>query len=70
MSEQNKSSNNNSFGSGKKEGEKKDSPRFPMWIYVVLILALLGIQVYFMGGQAGGSLKYSEFLSYVEKRVR
>lgn len=67
MSEQNNSKNNNSFGSGNNKKGKKDSPRFPMWIYVVLILALLGIQVYFMGGETGSSLKYSEFLSYVEK---
>lgn len=57
----------NKLGSNNESGDKKKSPRFPMWIYVVLILALLGIQVYFMSGQSGSEIKYSEFLEYVEK---
>lgn len=65
MADQKKS--NNKLGSNNKSGDKKKSPRFPMWIYVVLILALLGIQFYFMSGQSGNALKYSEFLEYVEE---
>jgi cell division protease FtsH len=67
MSERKDSKNKNSFGSGKKDGNEKKSPKFPMWIYVVLILALLGIQIYFMGGDSGNSIKYSEFLDYTKK---
>ncbi len=67
MSERKDSNNKNSFGSGNKDGKEKKSPKFPMWIYVVLILALLGIQIYFMGGETGNSIKYSEFLDYVKK---
>lgn len=59
--------NKKKLGSNSDSGDKKKSPRFPMWIYVVLILALLGIQVYFMSGQSGSEIKYSEFLGYVEE---
>jgi cell division protease FtsH len=38
-----------------------------MWIYVVLILALFGIQFYFLSGESGNSVKYSQFLEYVEE---
>ncbi|HKK45436.1 MAG TPA: ATP-dependent zinc metalloprotease FtsH [Balneolaceae bacterium] len=53
---------NNPKGSG---GNK--SPKFPIWIYVVLLLALLGIQVYFMNPDSGNKIKYSTFLEYVQK---
>lgn len=43
------------------------SPKFPIWIYVVLLLALLGIQVYFMNPDSGNRIKYSTFLEYVQK---
>ncbi|MCW9708380.1 ATP-dependent zinc metalloprotease FtsH [Fodinibius salsisoli] len=46
---------------------KDDSPKFPIWIYVVLLMALLGIQVYFMNTESGSRIKYSTFLSYVEQ---
>lgn len=65
----------------KKSSEKRDSnlknnsrdngsdksPKFPIWIYVVLLLALLGIQVYFMNPDSGNRIKYSTFLEYVQK---
>lgn len=51
----------------RKNTEKKDSPRFPIWIYAVLLLVLLGIQVYFMNPDEGSRIKYSTFLEYVEK---
>ncbi len=66
MSEQNKSSKKKSGNQGSGEG-KTNSPKFPIWIYVVLLLALLGVQVYFMNSESGERIKYSTFLSYVEK---
>lgn len=68
MSEKNKSPNN-------KESDLKDSikgtsgnksPRFPIWIYVVLLLGLLAFQFYFMTQDDGNRIKYSTFLEYVE----
>ncbi|HET6527192.1 MAG TPA: ATP-dependent metallopeptidase FtsH/Yme1/Tma family protein, partial [Balneolaceae bacterium] len=51
-----------------KDSKKENkSPKFPIWIYVVLLLALLGIQVYFMNPDSGSRIKYSTFLEYVEK---
>ncbi len=49
------------------KGDANNSPRFPIWIYIVLLLALLGIQVYFMNPEDGSRLKYSTFLEYVEE---
>ncbi len=66
MSEQNKSSKKNSNNQGSGQG-KTNSPKFPIWIYVVLLLALLGVQVYFMNSESGEQIKYSTFLTYVEK---
>ncbi len=43
------------------------SPQFPIWIYVILLLVLLGIQFYFMNPDAANKIKYSTFLEYVEK---
>jgi len=48
-------------------GGNNKSPRFPIWIYVVLLLILLGIQFYFMSPEDGSRVKYSTFLEYVEK---
>lgn len=64
MSEKKNFSNKN-LKSPKKGDEK--SPKFPIWIYVVLLLALFGIQIYFMNTSNGEQIKYSTFLSYVEK---
>ncbi len=57
-----------------KKGDSKNplvgsdnAPKFPIWIYVVLLLVLLGIQFYFMNPDAGNKIKYSTFLEYVEK---
>ncbi len=57
-----KQSNNKGSSKG-----NDNSPKFPIWIYVVLLMALLGIQVYFMNTESGSRIKYSTFLSYVEK---
>lgn len=62
MSENNKLPEKNSKDSG-----KNSSPRFPIWIYIILLLVLLGIQVYFMNPDNGNRIKYSTFLEYVEK---
>lgn len=47
--------------------EKNNSPKFPIWIYIVLLLGLLGIQFWFMSSDDGNRIKYSTFLEYVEK---
>lgn len=55
-------------GGAKAPGKGTDSsPKFPIWIYVILLLVLLGIQFYFMNPDAGNEIKYSTFLEYVEK---
>ncbi|PAU93121.1 AAA family ATPase [Aliifodinibius salipaludis] len=55
-------------GGDKAPGKGTDSsPKFPIWIYVILLLVLLGIQFYFMNPDAGNKIKYSTFLEYVEK---
>ena len=64
MSDQKKHSDNKSDPKGK---EKNNSPKFPIWIYAVLLLVLLGIQFYFMNTDGGERIKYSTFLTYVEK---
>jgi len=48
----------------KKEGK---GPKFPVWIYFVLLAVLLGIQFYFLSPDDGNRIKYSTFLEYVEK---
>ena len=47
------------------KGEKK-SPKFPIWIYVVLFLVLIGFNLYFIPGESSERIKYSEFLTYVQ----
>lgn len=47
--------------------ENNTSPKFPIWIYVVLLLGLLGIQFWVMSSDDGNRIKYSTFLEYVEK---
>src|SRR6056297_474563 len=52
-----------------KESSKgnNNSPKFPIWIYIVLLMVLVGIQFYFMNADSGNNIKYSTFLEYVEK---
>ncbi|WP_234572671.1 ATP-dependent zinc metalloprotease FtsH [Rhodohalobacter sp. 614A] len=45
----------------------KKTPRFPIWIYVVLFLVLIGFNLYFVPGTSSERIKYSEFLEYVEE---
>lgn len=42
------------------------SPKFPIWIYAVLLLALFGAQIFFMSQGEGNRIKYSQFLEYVD----
>ncbi len=49
-----------------KKGEKK-TPRFPIWIYLVLFLLLIGFNLYFVPGDSSERIKYSEFLTYVQE---
>lgn len=67
MPEKRKSSNKNTPDLKNSGKDKNNSPRFPIWIYVILLLVLLGIQVYFMNPDDGNRVKYSTFLEYVEK---
>ncbi len=51
-----------------KEGKDgKKAPRFPIWIYVVLFLILIGFNLWFVPGESSERIKYSEFLTYVQK---
>lgn len=65
MSENKKTDNKNSELKDSLKG--KNTPKFPIWIYVVLLLVLLGIQVYFLNPDDGNRIKYSAFLEYVQK---
>ena len=67
MSKNNKSSKQNSTDPKDRLGGSENSPKFPIWIYVVLLLALLAVQFYFMNSDSSTRIKYSTFLEYVEK---
>ncbi len=66
MSENKKSPKNNSDTKDGLGGDNS-SPKFPIWIYVVLLMVLLAVQFYFMNSDSGNRIKYSTFLEYVEK---
>lgn len=67
MSENKKQSQDKKGDSKNPLSGSKNGPKFPIWIYVILLLVLLGIQFYFMNPEAGNRIKYSTFLEYVEK---
>ncbi len=67
MSENKKTSFNKKDDPKNSSRENNNSPKFPIWIYIVLLLVLLGIQFYFMNPEEGSEIKYSTFLEYVEK---
>jgi len=67
MSEKKKSPEDKSQGPKNLLKGNNKSPKFPIWIYVVLLFILLGIQFYFMNTGSGNRIKYSTFLEYVEK---
>lgn len=65
-------SDSNNFPNRKPEsGDSKKggggSSRFPIWIYVVLFVALLAVQFWFISPDSGDRIKYSTFLEYVEQ---
>src|SRR5690625_7812784 len=47
-------------------GKDNRTPRFPIWIYVVLFLVLIAINFYLVPGSASDRIKYSTFLAYGE----
>lgn len=61
-----KNSRKNSTSSSKKN-DKKKGPRFPIWIYVVLFLVLIGFNFLVAPGDNSERIKYSEFLEYVQE---
>ncbi|NGP87749.1 ATP-dependent zinc metalloprotease FtsH [Fodinibius halophilus] len=67
MSEKNKPSDNTGKDQKKSKQGNNLIPKFPIWIYVVLLLVLLGIQFYAFNTSDGSRIKYSTFLKYVEK---
>lgn len=58
-------SNNKNNIRNPKAGNK--NPKFPIWIYVILLLILLGIQFYMFAPGGGNRIEYSKFLEYVKK---
>jgi len=49
-----------------KDSKTKNTPKFPIWIYVVLFMLLIGFNLYFVPGDSSDRIKYSEFLEYVD----
>lgn len=66
MSDNSKKNNSPSDLKDKLKGNNK-SPRFSIWIYLLVLLVLFGIQFYFMSPEPGSRIIYSDFLEYVEK---
>ncbi|REL33570.1 ATP-dependent metallopeptidase FtsH/Yme1/Tma family protein [Rhodohalobacter sp. SW132] len=62
-----KQTSKNSSNSGSNKNEKKKAPRFPIWIYVVLFLVLIGFNFLVAPGDSSERIKYSEFLEYVQE---
>lgn len=50
-----------------KDSKTKNTPKFPIWIYVVLFMLLIGFNLYFVPGDSSERIKYSEFLEFVEQ---
>src|SRR6056297_3073053 len=50
-----------------KDSKNKNTPNFPILIYVVLFMLLIGFNLYFVPGDSSERIKYSEFLEYVEQ---
>ena len=54
-------------GDEKKGGPRETGrPRFSLWIYAAIFLALLVVQAYLWGGTGGNEIDYSAFLEHVE----
>lgn len=67
MSDNKKKQNKKDSDSKNSAKGNSKSPKFPIWIYAVLLLALFGIQIFFMSQGSGNRIKYSQFLEYVEQ---
>ncbi len=67
MSDNKKKQNKKDSDSRNSSKANSKSPKFPIWIYAVLLLALFGIQIFFMSQGSGNRIKYSQFLEYVEQ---
>lgn len=67
MSEQKRNQNTPDDIKDKLKGDNNKSPRFSIWIYVIVLLGLLAVQFYFMSPESGSRIKYSQFLEYVEE---
>jgi cell division protease FtsH len=51
---------------GSQKNNERKAPRFPIWIYIVLFLILIGFNFYFVPGESSERIKYSEFLNHVQ----
>lgn len=61
MNNSQKPQNNN------KKNQNKKSPKFPIWIYGIILLAILIIPIFTTSTQPDNRIDYSTFLSYVEE---
>ncbi|HKJ44379.1 MAG TPA: ATP-dependent zinc metalloprotease FtsH [Balneolales bacterium] len=59
--------NNNNKKNIRNSIKGNKNPRFPIWIYVILLLILLAIQFYFISPGNPNRIEYSKFLNYVKK---
>jgi cell division protease FtsH len=50
-----------------KEEQKPASPRFPMWIYLAIVAAVILIQIFAFSQDHSTRVEYSEFLDHVRK---
>ncbi len=50
-----------------KGAEKPGPPKFPIWIYLVILLLLLTIPYFFASPDAGNRIEYSTFLQHVKE---
>jgi len=62
-----KTNSKKSTKKGSNNNQKKKSPRFPIWIYVILFLVLIGFNFLVAPGDSSERIKYSVFLEYVEQ---
>ena len=67
MSEDNKRNKNGSPDIKDKLKGNDKTPKFSIWIYIVVLLGLLAVQFYFMNPEPGSRIMYSKFLEYVQK---
>lgn len=71
MSDQNTPKDRFNLSKKDEKGNKpngQNAPKFPYWIYAVLLLVLIGLQLIFSYDSAGGGqIPYSTFLKYVEQ---